>query len=364
MNNKENWYLVDDLAEEGVAFASNLSLTGEVQIEYLTPPQARELLLSGSCNPLGILLDVDLTAQAGELGTGPGIAQDLRVKQKAGLVPEFPIVRFAAEPKVRNLIWGDPSSDDLFDLKIQKHEMKNPQWIVQRLLAIREIYEQLIQYDSLPMLIPNILGSDENTLSRWAHPAFLDRIASAISPHVAANSFIRSFILPTGLLIDEKVLSYRLGIDIESSGSSWAELVNTFSFNYKGAGGGHFKRWWARGLEDWWYATISNRNALISLTSAQRVEALSTKLNIEGIKSLTLPEGSPGEKPWRACALNLEESGAYVPIDADNGVKVTLGVDMPTWVDPLFASLKSAVQNSADRRISKKDIERLKRKFS
>ncbi|TCF96437.1 hypothetical protein BZM26_37695 [Paraburkholderia strydomiana] len=122
MHNDGVWILVDDAVSEAKSFADALLVKGGIQVEVLSPEDGRISLLSGARHPAGVLIDVDLSSISGETGTGPGIAQDIRVKQKSGAIPEYPVVRFAALAPVQRNVRGDPTSDDLFDVKIQKRK--------------------------------------------------------------------------------------------------------------------------------------------------------------------------------------------------------------------------------------------------
>src|SRR5262249_55728032 len=147
-------------------------------------------------------------------------------------------------------------SDDLFDLKIPKEELAQDLTSVQlRLIGLEHVYAGLIAADVASKdTINKLLGLDEALLRRWSHDSFHDRLLSAlqIATHVGAGAFVRGFLTPTGLLVGEEVLSYRLGIDPESSGAHWTALLEQLPFQYKGIAWEYFPRWWARGLEDWW----------------------------------------------------------------------------------------------------------------
>ncbi|MCE6979539.1 hypothetical protein EI534_19605 [Pseudomonas frederiksbergensis] len=364
MSYENIWFFVDDAPDEAEAFACQIRQFGAIEIEVMSPSKARDVILSGQRTPAGVLMDVDLSASAGEVGTGPGIAQDIRVKQRSKKIFEFPVVRFASFPRVLDNLSGDPSSDDLFDLKIQKEEVaQNVGGIGSRLSGVRSIYDALVNCSERnDCNIEEILKCPADNLVAWGHDGFNSRLMSAfqIAPHVSAGVIIRSFLTPTGLLIDEHVLSIRLGVDVDQSAEAWHELVKRLPFSYAGVGSDNFLRWWARGLEDWWYDLVSSRSALVSLTVAERVQFLQTVLGIEGLVPLQMPVGSPGSRPWRLCALNLEASPARaVPVDPSFGVRLTPRTDLPAWVDPLQVCLKDALQNKNDYRLNRSDLERI-----
>jgi len=324
--------------------------------------------LTGKVVPLGVLMDVDLSGIAGEHGTGLGIAQDIRGKQKAHEVADYPIVRFARPEPVAKIVGGDPSSDDLFDLRLGKIEVVNNCASVQiRLNGAKRVYDQLTSFVSVDdQALDTVLGLTPQQREEWSHPALHTRLADGrqTAVHVAAGAFIRGLLLSQGLLIDEILLAVRLGLDREGSGEAWSQLLNGFTnFKFKGTAHEEFERWWARGLDDWWLE-ISGGNSLASLTIEERHELLCNHFRLNGLLPLTMPKGSAGDRPWRLCTLNLEEyEPQYIPIDPSAAVRLSPRTDQPPWTDPQYAALGSAVRAVDDLRLNRLDIDRLQRKY-
>lgn len=361
-----SWLFVDDVPDAAQSFADKLA-SGDfhVDVKVIDPAGARGQLLTGKAAPHGVLMDVELTAATGELGSGPGIAQDIRVKQKTREIAEYPIVRFAGRAPVERNVKGDPGSDDLFDLKIPKEELAQNLTSVQlQLLGLEQVYAGLIGADlAAKDTINKLLGLDDDQLRRWSHEGFHDRLLSAlqITTHVGAGAFVRGFLTPTGLLIAEDVLSYRLGVDPVKSGESWKSLLTQLPFQFKGIAWEYFPRWWARGLEEWWLEDLNSERPLVSLTIAQRVEVLSK--NFEGLVRMSMPEGSAGDKPWRLCALSLEaDPPVFIPVDPSEAVRLTPRADSPQWTDPMHVSLRLALQRRDDLRLNRSDLARLQKK--
>jgi hypothetical protein len=317
-------------------------------------------------------MDVDLSAIPNELGTGPGIAQDIRTKQKAGLACEFPIVRFsAADPLARN-VFGDPSSEDLFELKILKDDVpQNRNLIVAQLAGVTEVYEAIIQLaenmDKAEDVLVNLFGADAETLGKWSHEGLTAKVLTGASfaPHVAAGAFCRLFLVPYGILIDDRLLAIRLGLNMEASGAAWsAVLERCQSFIYKGAAGKYFLRWWSRGLDEWWFNHVDKGGPLAGRTVAERVELLSRATGIEQLIPLSDLPAHENFRPWRFCRLALEASPAqYIPVDPAESVRITAQSDFPPWVEAYSASAKLALRAREDQRLNKKDLDRLRRKY-
>ena len=271
MSNDLWWAFVEDQPDEAKSFAQQLGEgQAAVSIRVLSPSEARNDLLTGSIDPAGVLIDVELSAATGEHGTGLGIAQDIRGKQKAREIADYPIIRFARPEPVAAIISGDPSSDDLFDLQIQKHDVvSNCRAVQRRLNGVKRVYDQLASLASVDdEALTVLLGLNPQQREEWSHPALHTRLADGrqFAVHVAAGTFMRGFLNSPGLLIGEVLLAVRLGLDREGSGDAWHQLLEKLTnFKFDGTAHEEFERWWARGLEDWWLG-LSGGSSLASLT--------------------------------------------------------------------------------------------------
>jgi CheY-like chemotaxis protein len=372
MANENVWIFIDDRKEDAEIFAEKLESTGLIKIEVMSPAFARIELLQNFREPAGVLMDVDLSAIAGELGTGPGIAQDIRTKQKARNAREFPIIRFsAADPTARN-ITGDPSSDDLFELKVLKEFVKvNPELIASQLIGAREVYDSLIDIstniDHLGDRANKLFGVNNGAFPTWIHEGLLTRVLTGAThaPHVAANIFFRLFLMPTGLLIDRSVLSVRLGISENESGDAWLELLTMLNkAKYSGAGAASFERWWTRGVDDWWFDTIDKSAPLSGKTASERVDLITNKTGLTNLRAIQSKAALSDTRFWRHCKLALEKMPPeYIPVDPSDSVRIISQSDLSSWIEPFSASPKLAFQNKSDPRLNQKDLARLRKKY-
>lgn len=354
------WAFVDDQPGPSAAFADGLSeADSSFEVTVLSPADARKVLLASETEVDGVLVDVDLSDIPGEHGSGPGLAQDIRVNQENGRIGSFPVVRFSFRAKVLENIGGDSSSDDLFDLKIDKEfAARNIPHVRNKLIGCSKIYEEVGDNPSLaPEQLANFLGLSVETLESWTHPEFIARAKSSRSdrPHVAAGLIMR-FLTQSGPLINEALLAVRLGVDPSSQG--WAALRDDLNtVRYTGKGHEYFDLWWARGLEDWWLDTEGAETPLSSMTIEQRIQQLAVKH--AGLAPLTMPPESWGKRPWRLCSLSLEEEDpSIIPVDPAFGVRMASRGNLPPWVDPNYAALGVALQHRDDPRLNKADFER------
>lgn len=352
MNRANYWIFIDDKLDEANSFADKLMEHGEITIEAMLPSDGRDCLLSSSVHPLGVLMDVNLSDVKGELGTGPGFAQDIRVKQRSKEIPEYPVVRFSGKDPVKQKIGGDPTSNDLFDLMIYKEEVKySRDSIVRMLNGVSDIYSWLGKFQDEKLdnsqLIQKSFGLSEPFVSGWGHDDFFKKFVTSakVGPHVASSLLLRTFLDKTGLLIDELLLAVRLGIDIEKSGDAWFDLLGRLqTVKYRGVGSDYFDRWWARGLDDWWYSEVKATDALVSCDVVSRVEQIA---NWSGLTTLiSLKDGEVSTfRPWYFCQLGLEqEPPQRILIDPRNAIKISTFDDFYPWVDSAYASLKLAAQ--------------------
>lgn len=357
---KQRWFIVDDQSEVD-AFCSAFNV-GEAAASWtwIGPSVAVDTIFSKAAAEVGgVLVDIDLSGDIAHKGTGLGLAQDLRAKQKAGLIANFPIIRFANPQPVSRFVGIDQTSDDLFDLLLSKEQARSfPKEAVAKCLAIREVYEKLSSRRLDETRFAELCGVNMDEYKSWVDARLLQQIFVGASEtnavHVATGLFIRSFLEPNGLLIDEELLSVRLGVNISASGNSWPKLLDAIlHIKYSGLGAYGFKRWWARGIEGLW-ASIEPSSFLQELPVSARVKRVAGHFKIRGLKPLH-PEDA---RYWRLCSLSKEQ-GRFVPIDPRQSVKMISTVPRQPWLEPEQADPSVALMNKDDPRLDKADLKRI-----
>lgn len=351
-----SWVLIDDSPEEAASFAKGLSCAERLQIVPVGAHDAAEALESGTFAPAGVLVDVDLSNEMGKRQTGPGMSMDMRVAQQKQTLPSFPIVRFSLRDKILENIGRDPSSDDVFDLKIEKDGLSDPQSresARSKLIGVREVYDAL-ENSTQPLL--ELIGLDADKWAQWGSTAFESDFEMGDRVYLKASPLIRFMVHP-GLLIDEDILAFRLGIDRMGS-NGWQDLLERLeSYAYKGVASECFTRWWARGIEQWWLEELGADAPLAGCNVEHRVGLLSTRFR--GLVPLIMPRGSMGDRPWRYCVLTKELRQELIPVDPSRAPRLKPRTPMPLWLDPLYAALGVALQNRHDTRLDKEDLKRL-----
>ncbi len=352
-----DWLLVDDNHEEAAAFAAGLTQEGTITVRSATVTEAEEALADRTLNPAGLLLDVDLSNEVGLKTSGPGLAQDIRVAQQVEALNGFPIVRFSYRANVAANIGQDPTSDNLFDLKVEKDGLSDEAARIRvrkELLGIREVYDALRKGNQD---LKAILGVNETEWADWGNSSLGSAFAQGDRVHSRAAPIVRLLKHP-GLLIDEQLLTFRLGIDTKKSADYAAVLEQLQAIKYKGVASEVLPRWWARGIEQWWRRELGASTPLAGCSISQRVELLAGRFG--DLTELSMPDGSIGDRPWRYCLISLEQHNELIPIDPAKSVRMNSRQPMPSWIDPLYASLGNAAMNREDPRLDPKDLERLK----
>lgn len=351
-----SWLLIDDSPEEAASFAARLSRGKELSVDPISGTDAAIALTKGSFAPAGVLMDVDLSNEKGWQQTGPGMAQDIRVAQQRQTTPAFPIVRFSLRNKVLENIGRDSSSDDIFDLKIEKDGLSDDglrSSVQNRLIGVRQIYDAL-EEDQSDLL--QLIGLSDTLWSQWGSTIFQSDFEVGDRIYLKASPLVRMMVHP-GLLIEEDILAFRLGIDPAAS-KGWPDLKKSLAeYAYRGVSGDCFTRWWARGIEEWWQDKLGAESPLAGCNIAQRVELLSKHFG--GLGPLKMPKGSMGDRPWRYCLLTKEQRQEIIPVDPSKAVRIKPRSLMPSWLDPLYAALGVALQNPNDPRVDKEDLKRL-----
>ena len=356
------WFVVDDQPDDVKPFcASFLRETEGRSYDWrvLSPSQAGTALFGLPEDPLaGVLIDIDLSREI--LGTGLGLAQDLRAKQKNNEIADYPIVRFANLDPVKKYVGADPVSDDLFDLFIGKDRARQyPRAIVDECIAVRMVYDILEPRKFTEEEFARVCGLAPERFEVWGDIRFYQRVSTRLDAalHAGAGTYIRSFLLPDGLLIGEDLLAVRLGVDREASGQYWETLKSAFrSASYEGPGAAAFERWWARGIEAIWFS-IDPGDYLHELTVTERISKLSEHFALEGLVPLQPSNESPGDRYWRLCTLSKERS-RIVPVDPRNGVNLTSAVQPDPWLEPEQAALGIAAMEQGDARLAKLNLKR------
>jgi len=149
--------------------------------------------------------------------------------------------------------------------------------------------------------------------------------------HTIAQFFINSLLRYDGILLRERTVAARLGVDMDKS-ADWAVLVNSIEdfSKYNGIFSEYHLRWWSYAIEDWWESTVSSDH-LASLTSKERVEALKEYFGEIALVESTPTVGHTGSKFWYTCLFD------QVPLDPTDAFKLVF-TEKRDWQDNIYCS--------------------------
>lgn len=354
------YIFVDDAigdAGDAERYRSLLQKAGQLQVDLMPPNRERLLApeadIDGEID--GFILDINLSDQVDAsgkrfLGTGAGLAQDLRLLQSLGAEKgqrPRPVIRLCAAQVFQDYLAGDNSTADLFDLGFDKEIIGDFASQARAMLAaLPGIYAAVEGADSSAVHASGLLGIDLATYARL-HSRFKGALETELTrkTHEAVGFLLRQFLDAPGILIGEELLSIRLGVDAPRS-PGWQNVCEFFApARYSGAGSEAFPRWWNDLAMSRWAEVCPV--PLFKLSSEQRV----AKLAERGFRDLT-PYGpsaySPGENPWLLAASNDAE--LRLPVDP----KFAFPLNAPTapWLDEPVWCFEQAKRNRNSPRLT------------
>jgi hypothetical protein len=293
----------------------------------------------------GILFDWNLTASSSQIANGDtsvGLAQHIRqiisfnkegVKNSIGAIKDIPLVLCSSKGNIKEIMDLDKTGADLFDYIYHRDEMIEARADV-ALHSLSKGYEKLNEKERA---LISILHSDETTFNNL-DIIFQEDIKSLMqSPsHEIARFILRELIEYQGLLIDEDLLAARLGVDIEKSGEVWVKLKKELElFKYQGVFEDAWERWWWLEIEEW----LSNNFPDISFQTTkavQRVQLISGKFNLEGLKPAQPLDRCDSDEFWTICYATKK------PLDFFDGFLTNIRTSYP-WQDDIYVSNKAVL---------------------
>jgi len=357
------YLFVDDAIGDGGdadQYRKMLTKADVLDVELIRPDRDRLLVPDADLGEVdGFILDINLSDQVAAdgkrfMGTGAGLAQDLRLLQSLGAnnggQRPRPIVRLCAAQVFQAYLEGDNSTVDIFDLGFSKETIGDHAAIARtKLVALPAFYADVANCDSTSAA--KLLGLSEDEYAAL-HSKFRGELGTELDrkTHEAASFILRELINAPGLLIEESVLAVRLGIDVEKS-PGWEAVRKHFEkAQYRGTGGAAFVRWWNPFLSSTW--ADLHPTPLFRLTAAQRVEILED-IGFHEIVALTPDARSPGEKPWTISRST--DSELKLPTDPRFAFPLNMPVapwlDEPVWCLEMAKRNRNSAKLTADSRL-------------
>ena len=351
---------IDDESNETVESYQNSLSNEELIIEYVQIGEInKEYLIKNIHDIDGILLDLrtdelpnEETEKISEF-TGAVWGQHIRDLVTIGaLEKDVPIVLFSTDKKLRETYFKDMTSNNIFDRFLTKDNTPNN--AIKKLISLAKGYQVISkQKDFNDLLKIDTINLDSRIFSR-----FIEQ--NNIPTHEYAQMILKDLIYAKGVLINEKYLASRLGIDKENS-EDWEQVKKRFSeAKYTGVFSDGWDRWWMFKVDDI-FEEISN-TYLSYLDAKERVAFLKEKLEFTSLNYPEPIEENYSYDYWTVCKA-LEK-----PLDPMEGFRVYSTSEPKPWQEyeyvSLFALLNPQTLRDKDIKIHSLDREKVDRKLS
>ncbi|MDZ7818231.1 MAG: hypothetical protein U5K55_06280 [Aliarcobacter sp.] len=234
---------IDDEKDKAETYIESLEEKGELEIDFQQAQTLdKAILLQNLKNYQGVLLDLRTDQEYDKDGnisdfTGAEWGQHLRVLSTNGeLKNDLPIVLFSTDVKLQQTYFRDLTSNNIFDRFLSKD--KTPSNAQKKLISLANGYKDI----SKEKEFSNLLKIDISNLDPRIFSRFIG--VSDIPTHEYAQMILKDLIYAKGVLVNEKYLAARLGIDKDTS-SDWARIKEIFdAAKYKGVFSDGWERWW------------------------------------------------------------------------------------------------------------------------
>ncbi len=301
---------------------------------------------------------------------GSSLASEIRTQESERKVNgqndlSIPIILFSADKNVPQIIKRRNMGE--IDMFIYKGETrndfsKNIPIYRNQLKALALGYSQLKEFDEIKkqsegqddcdvQYLKSVLNIDD--LSFIDH-RFTNELSmnAKNTVHSVAHFVLNELIINQGILIDEQILAVRLGIDKEKSKDGWSGVLKSlddFRAKYTGVFHEGWQRWWMPLVLKWWKEEIGNNSYLQFLSATQRVNIISSKLNInlEVVKAKS--RFSLGEDYWTVCNHSND------PLSIDDGLLLPGQKNLYPWQDARYYAIMSVLDESLDVADSEQD---------
>lgn len=244
----------------------------------------------------------------------PPFAAYLRTEDKQGKMTQKPIFLITSE-KGLNIVTRDDNHQDLFDLVIlkddyNKHKQKTIELFISYIKAYRDIEQNSYK-------IEKVLQIEKEKVK-----AFIDiRLVKELNVTKAEKntySYLRKLsdhlLNVPGVLINERYLAARLGIDQNNSGEEWDNLsIKLKDLRYCGVLSNSYDRWWMPLVQKWW-EELSGGKSLRRMDAKERVELINRcfNLKLQAADPLKFCESSNFWTVCKAMGKPLDPAEGYV----------------------------------------------------
>jgi len=330
-------YIDDDFEEAKIlrdGLITNQLLEIEVQKADNFEQQLKEIIKQQKHFD-GIILDLKLDEnQEGDkkaFYTAPAFAQQLRSKssnESPDFKNEFPIFLLTSKIKLSQYYNSDKASHDLFDSCFIKSKNfgTSAKSYENEIFSIISAYEKIEKSSSYEEILDLTIDTD------LKYSVFTDSYEES-SVSEKAKFINKQIIGKSGVLINEKILAARLGIDIENS-ADWSALKEKLEkIKYTGVYSDIHEK-----------TTVSKRN-LAALNASERVNFLKDVFKVKELNDAKPIPKTVSTRYWTIC------QALQKPLDPNEGFKLR-NSHPESWQDTEYITLQSFL----DGKVQPKDI--------
>ena len=279
---------------------------------------------------------------------GTSLAQEIRTRQKEGILKSFPIILFSANDKTQQAL--EKSGTDLFDILIDKSKLDDIAFPIytRQLIELSNGYKYLCDSS---LTTAKIFQTDDSFIDTRFVSEFNELRKAPV--HIQSKFLITEFLTRQGLLIDEDILAARLGINKEIS-TDWNMLLTVLSeIKYNGVFSNGWSRWWTHLAENWWNESVKSKSILRSTPARERVEIIKEATGLKHLIAAEKINKADSDDFWTICM------GCHLPLDPVDGLIVQGQDNLYPWQEPEYVSVEAALwRTNIDDWISVADVER------
>jgi hypothetical protein len=331
-------YLDDENDESTAAIADGLKIKNIIDVIPEEPKDFKSQIadLRKRLNDFdGLILDLRLDGKKLDISyNAPAIAQELRMIAAEGGIKPCPIILCSTDEKMRATYEVEKICREHFDYKFTKQA--SPPWekFATKLAALANGYKNImdVEYNINKILNRSDLESiDPRVLE------IFEGIDKPLPIYDYASFVVKDLFHQPGVLIKEKLLAARLGVDIAKS-DDWRKLLEGLFSNayYTGVFSDGWQRWWSDIVLNI-FKERSGGKRLSMLNAAERVKTLTEISGLRNLVAATPLEYNKSTNFWVICEYY---KAALDPLE---GFKIHSTIEPKSWQEDRYISLLAAI---------------------
>jgi len=339
---KPKYLYIDDENPDALrSIINGFNDVGEIEVELVDLEKLRDFeslktYISKQKHD-GLIIDLRLDGEGENRLNFPAttFAQDIRTLAASNLILPFPLVLCSTSPKMRATYDVDKTSHDLFDYKFEKS--LTPDWIKfsTKLKSLSKSYKWL--NDESRNLEEILVRKDIKQLDSRIFEKLLDD-EQVYKANDIAQFVIKELFHHPGILIKERILAARLGVDIEASFDEWSRFKIDFASDckYNGVLSDGWERWWHDKINTK-FQVMSNGRRLQNLNANQRVEILN-EVGYHLLPAKPIEPNCKSTEFWTICEYYK------APLDPIEGFKIFESTELKPWQESKYLSFSAELE--------------------